>query len=93
MLALLGGLEHAFILLDEYSDAEDLHMIMRNQNWNHLSRAILRVMLHPDRTQLFDFAAVYDDEVTRRQARFPNIDNERPFFEHFTKTWGVIKRD
>ncbi len=76
----------------ECCEPEEVHYIIRSNNMNHIGRGIARVILHPDRYELFDLPTVYDYEVRTRSVR-ANPKNERPFFEGFIEHWGVLKRD
>lgn len=57
---------------------------------NHCVRALARVVLHPNRDELFDLPKVYDAEVARH-AWYP-VPSERTLYEHFIETWGVLDR-
>lgn len=86
-----GGSEFLLQML-EVGEPSDLHYMIRDLMGNHMNRAIARVVLHPDRYQLFDLAKVYDNEIKLRSVR-ANPENERPFFKHFIEYWGVLNRD
>lgn len=76
----------------ECTEPYELHAAIRNLRMNHVGRGIARVILHPDREQLFDLPSVYDHEVRLRNVT-ANPKNERPFFEGFIDYWGVLKRN
>jgi hypothetical protein len=58
---------------------------------SHVNRAFLRVILHPNREDLFNMEDVYNRELIRT-ARAANEADERPEFKYFVRRWGVLKR-
>lgn len=60
-----------------------------NDLGSHFGRAIIRVMLEPERFAPVDMVAVYDDELVRRPK--PLKDEERQFFAEFVTKYGVLE--
>ncbi|MES2971947.1 MAG: hypothetical protein V4702_06525 [Patescibacteria group bacterium] len=81
-----GHLESILVIAEPYDALKSVIMLLQN----HTQRALSRVILHPYRRDLFDLPVVYDAEV-ERCARFA-APSERPFYEHFVETWGVLVR-
>lgn len=87
----IGGLGAEKMLLENMVDWGISSDEFLDDDWgSHLGRAIVRVMLDPNRHAPISMPRVYENELESAQSP---AEEEKVFFEKFVELYGVLNRD